>query len=131
MRHFSAAELAGMRGVQAGAMMDTCTLRVLSVTQDDYGEEVEAWTETAGVACGLDVTGGIAAREQARASGAVTTISAMLRLSLDDGDGLTEEDAVTVTHRNGELLTPPLAYRIDGYPQRGPTGYTLRLMEVR
>ncbi len=131
MRHFSAAELAAMRSVQTGAMMDTCTLRVLSVTVDDYGQEVEAWAEQAGVACGLDVTGGIAAREQQRASGAVTTISAMLRLSLGDGEGLTEEDAVTVTHRNGEALTPPLAYRIDGYPQRGPTGYTLRLAEVR
>jgi len=131
MRRFSAAELAGMRGVQAGAMMDTCTLRVLSITQDDYGEEVEAWAETSGVACGLDVTGGIAARERQRASGALTTISAMLRLGLDDGEGLTEEDRITVTHRNGEALTPVLAYGIDGYPQRGPTGYTLRLVEVR
>ena len=131
MRHFSAAELAAMRNVQTGAMMDTCTLRVLSVTVDDYGQEVETFAEQAGVPCGLDVTGGIAAREQARASGAVTTISAMLRLSLGDGEGLTEEDAVTVTHRNGEALTPPLAYRIDGYPQRGPTGYTLKLVEVR
>ena len=131
MRHFSASELASMRNVQAGAMMDTCTLRILSVTQDDYGEEVETFAETTGVACGLDVTGGWAANEQTRASGAVTTIAAALRLSLEDGDGLTEEDAITVTHRNGELLTPPLAYRIDGYPRRGPTGYTLRLREVR
>ncbi len=131
MRAFSAAELDAMRGTQAGAMMDTCTLRILSVTTDDYGQEVEAWAETAGVPCGLDVTGGIAAEEAPRANGAVTTISAALRLSLEDGDGLTEEDAVTVTHRNGELLTPALAYRIDGYPRRGPTGYTLRLREVR
>jgi hypothetical protein len=84
-------------------MMDTCTLRILSVTLDDYGEEVEAFAETAGVACGLDVTGGIAANEATRANGAITTISAALRLSLDDGDGLTEEDRrITVTHRNGE-----------------------------
>jgi hypothetical protein len=128
---FTPAELAAMRGVQSGAMMDTCTLRVLSVTQDAYGEEVESWAEQTDVACGLDVTGGIAAREQARPGGAIVTISAMLRLSLEDGEGLNEEDAVTVTHRNGELLTPPLAYHIDGYPQRGPTGYTLRLVEVR
>ena len=113
-------------------MMDTCTLRVRSVTQDDTGEEVETFAETAGVACGLDVTGGIAANEARRgADGAITTISAALRLSLEDGEGLTEEDRVTVTHRNGELLTPPLTYGIDGYPRRGPTGYTLRLVEVR
>lgn len=131
MQPFTAAELAGMRGTQAGAMMDTCTLRIRSAIQDDYGEEVETFTETPNVPCGLDVTGGIAARERRRANGDITTIGAMLRLSLDDGDGLTEEDAVTVTHRNGEALTPALAYRIDGYPQRGPTGYTLRLVEVR
>jgi len=131
MRHFTAAELAGMRDTQTGAMMDTCTLRVRAFTQDDYGKEVETFTETAGIACGLDVTGGIAARERQRASGALTTISAMLRLGLDDGEGLTEEDRITVTHRNGEALTPVLAYGIDGYPQRGPTGYTLRLVEVR
>ncbi len=131
MRAFTAAELVRMRGTQSAAMMDTCTLRVRSFVQDDYGTEIAAYTDTAGVACGLDVTGGIAAREQARASGTVTTISAMLRLSLDDGDDLTEEDRITVTHRNGEALNPPLAYGIDGYPQRGPTGYTLRLVEVR
>ena len=131
MRHFTAGELERMRGVQGGAMMDTCTLRIRTVTQDDTGAEVETFTEQTGVACGLDVTGGIAARESKRADGTVTTIAAALRLSLDDGDGLNEEDAITVTHRNGELLTPPLAYGIDGYPQRGPTGYTLRLVEVR
>ena len=131
MRAFTAGELDRMRVTQGAAMMDTCTLRVRAAAVNDYGDEVETFTDTAGVACGLDVTGGIAAREARRANGDITTISALLRLSLDDGAGLTEEDAVTVTHRNGEALDPPLAYRIDGYPQRGPTGYTLRLAEVR
>ena len=131
MRAFTAAELQAMRSTQAGAMMDTCTLRVRSVTQDDYGEEVETFADRAGVPCGLDVTGGTAAQETRREAGTITTIAAALRLSLTDGAGLTEEDRVTVTHRNGEALTPPLAYTIDGYPQRGPTGYVLRLVEVR
>lgn len=65
MRAFSPAELAAMRGAQAGAMMDTCTLRILSVTVDDYGQEVETFAERAGVACGLDVTGGAADIQQA------------------------------------------------------------------
>lgn len=131
MRHFTAGELDRMRGVQNGAMMDTCTLRIYSPTVDNYGTEIAAYTERPGVACGWDVTGGIAAREARRNTGTTTTIAAALRLSLDDGDGLTEEDKVTVTHRNGELLTPAMAYGIDGYPQRGPTGYVLRLVEVR
>jgi hypothetical protein len=131
MMHFTPAELDSMRSTQVGAMMDTCTLRIQSVTQDDYGEEVLTFSETPGIACGLDVTGGIAARESQRGEGNITEIAAMLRLGLEDGEGLTEEDRITVTHRNGELLAPPLAYTIDGYPQRGPTGYTLRLVEVR
>ena len=131
MRAFTPSELTAMRDVQTGAMMDTCTLRKWAPTTDDYGTEIPAYTDTAGVDCGLDVTGGIAAREQRRPDGTVTTISAMLRLSLDDGAGLTEEDRITVTHRNGELLTPALAFGMDGALQRGPTGYTLRLVEVR
>jgi hypothetical protein len=129
MRAFTADELAGMRTVQTGAMMDTCTLRKWAPTTDNYGTEIEGWTETTGVACGLDVTAG--GREQRRPDGTIVVISATLRLSLEDGAGLTEEDKVTVTHRNSELLAPALAYGIDGQPQRGPTGYVLRLVEVR
>ena len=82
-----------------------------------------------GLWTGLDVTAG--GRESRRLNGTIVVISATLRLSLEDGAGLTEEDKVTVTHRNGELLAPALAYGIDGQPQRGPTGYVLRLVEVR
>lgn len=132
MRVFTPGELTAMRDVQTGAMMDTCTLRKWAPTTDNYGTEIPAYTETTGVACGLDVSGGgTGGSEQRRPDGTITTISAALRLSLDDGAGLTEEDKVTVTHRNGELLTPALAYGIDGQPQRGPTGYVLRLVEVR
>jgi hypothetical protein len=129
MRAFTADELAGMRSVQTGAMMDTCTLRKWAPTVDNYGTENEGYTDTAGVDCGLDVTAG--GREQRRPDGTIVVISATLRLSLEDGVGLTEEDRITVTHRNGELLAPALAYGIDGQPQRGPTGYVLRLVEVR
>jgi hypothetical protein len=127
----TAGELAQMRGVQGATMMDTCTLRVWAATLDDYGNEVDTLTDRTGVACGLDVTGGIAARENRRADGTIATICATLRLSIEDGEGLTAKDGVTITHRNGELLTPALAYGIDGYPQRGPTGVTLKLVEVR
>lgn len=130
MRAFTADELTSMRSVQTGAMMDTCTLRKWAPTTDNYGTEIAGWAETTGVDCGLDVSvaGG---REQRRPDGTIVLISATLRLSLEDGAGLTEEDKVTVTHRNDELLSPALAYGIDGAPQRGPTGYVLRLVEVR
>lgn len=130
MRAFTADELERMRGVQVGAMMDTCTLRIWTPTVDDYGTEIPGYVDTTGVACGLGVTGSMTG-ERRRPDGTITTIAATLRLGLDDGAGLTEEDRITVTHRNGEALTPALAYGIDGQPQRGPTGYVLRLVEVR
>ena len=127
----TAADLAGMRATQAAAMQDTCTLRKWTPTVDDYGTEIEGWTQTAGVACGLDVSGGIAQRETRRPDGTIATIAATLRLSLDDGESLTAKDSVIVTHRHGEALSPTLSYGIDGYPQRGPTGIVLKLVEVR
>lgn len=131
MRAFTADELTRMRAVQIDAMMDTCTLHVWTPTVDNYGTEIAAYTDTPNVACGWDVTGGIAAREAARQTGTITTIVGALRLSLADGEGLTEEDRVTITHRNGEALSPAQTFGLDGLPMRGPTGYTLRLVEVR
>ncbi len=127
----TAAELAGMRATQTAAMGDTCTLRTWTPTVDGYGTEIEGWTERTGVACGLDVTGGIAARENRRADGTISTVSATLRLSLADGESLTAKDGVVITHRNGEALDPVLTFGVDGYPQRGPTGIVVKLVEVR
>lgn len=119
-----------MRTVQVSAMMDTCTLRVWTPTVDDYGTEIEGYTDTIGVACGLDVTG-TRQKERRRQDGTIAMIAAVLRLSLDDGEALTAKDRVTVTHRNGEALSPALAYGIDGAVERGPTGVVVRLVEVQ
>lgn len=127
----TAADLARMRTTQNAAMQDTCTLHKWAPTVDDYGSEIPAYTDSADVACGLDVSVGTGAGERRRPDGTITTIGATLRLSLTNGAGLTEEDRITVTHRHGELLAPALAYGIDGLPQRGPTGYVLPLVEVR
>lgn len=130
MNPFTATELAAMRTVQESAMMDTCTVRTWAPATDDYGTEIAGYSDVTGVPCGLDVSPA-GARELRRADGTIVIIVATLRLSLDDGEGLTEEDRITVTHRNGELLTPALTYGIDGYPRRGPTGYVLNLVEVQ
>ncbi len=127
----TAADLAFMRATQIEAMGDTCTLRVWTPTVDDYGTEIEGWTDAAGVACGLDVTPGVGTKERRRQDGTIYTVAATLRLSLDDGAALTAKDGVVVTHRNGEALSPVLAYGIDGPIQRGPTGIVVSLVEVR
>jgi len=120
-------ELADMRATQAAAMMDTCTLRSWSPTVDDYGTEVEGWTERTDVPCGLDTSR--AGREVRRVDGTVAVIDAALRLTMADGAMLSPEDAITVTRRNGEPVT--LAYGIAGPVQRGPTGVVVQLQAVR
>ena len=130
MNPFTAADLAAMRAVQGSAMMDTCTLHVWAPTVDDYGTEIAGYTDTAGIACGLDVTG-TRQKEQRRADGTIAILAAVLRLSIDDGAGLTAKDRITVTHRHGEALNPALAYGIDGAVERGPTGIVVRLVEVQ
>lgn len=130
MNPFTANELTAMRTVQQTAMMDTCTLRVWTPTVDDYGTEIAGYTDTTGVACGLDVTG-TRQKERRQPDGTIVRIDAVLRLALDDGETLTAKDAVTVTHRHGELLPAPLTYGIDGDVERGPTGIVVRLVEVK
>lgn len=130
MTPFTAADLAAMRTVQESAMMDTCTLRVWTPTVDAYGTEIAGYTNTAGVACGLDVTG-TRQKERRRPDGTIVRTDATLRLALDDGKALTAKDAVTVTHRHGELLQAPLSYGIDGNLERGPTGVVVRLVEIK
>lgn len=129
MQGFSAAELAAMRAVQDGAMMDTCTLRTWAPVVDAFGSETPGWTLRTGVACGLDVTG-TRQKERRRADGTISTAQAVLRLALADGAALTAKDSVMITHRNGEALAPALVFGIDGPVERGPTGVVVRLVEV-
>lgn len=129
MMAFSAADLAAMRAVQAGVMMDVCTLRTWTPTVDGWGSEVDGWTLRSGVPCGLDVTGA-RQKERRRADGTISVSQAVLRLALDDGESLTAKDSVVITHRNGEALNPALTFGIDGPVERGPTGVVVRLVEV-
>lgn len=108
-------------------MMDTCTLHVWTPTGDGYGTEISGWTDTTGIACGLDVTAG--GSERKRADGTISVIAATLRLPVGYDD-IATEDTVTVTKRNGETLSPALHYGIDGPVERGPTGVVVRLVEV-
>lgn len=130
MRPFTADELSRMRTVQNAAMFDTCTIHTFHATQDDYGTEIDVPIDRSGVACGLDVSGG-GQQEQRRDDGTVAVIVATLRIALADGASLTAKDSITVTHRNGEVLTTPLTYGLDGPGRRGPTGVVLGLMEVQ
>lgn len=129
MNPFSSSDLERMRSTQSGAMMDLCTVRSWSPTIDSLGSEIEGWTVREGVPCGLDVSPNAQA-EQRREVGTAVTISATLRLRLEDGEGLSAKDSVIVTHRNGEALSPQLSFGLDGPPKRGPTGVVLALVRV-
>jgi hypothetical protein len=128
MPMLTSAEIAAMIAQQQESMMDTCTLRVWNPTIDDYGTEVEGWVYTTGVACGLDVTPG--GSERRRADGTIYNIAARLRLSFEDGEGMTAKDSVIVTHKFGTTLSPTLTYGVDGPPERGPTCVNLSLVRV-
>lgn len=129
MNPFSSSDLERMRSTQSSAMMDLCTVRSWSPTIDSLGSEVEGWSLRTNVPCGLDVSADAQA-EQRREIGTAVTISATLRLSIADGEGLTAKDSVIVTHRNGEALSPQLSFGLDGPPKRGPTGVVLSLVRV-
>jgi len=126
---FSSSDLERMRSTQFSAMMDLCTVRSWSPTIDSLGSEVEGWTLRTNVPCGLDVSSNVQS-EQRREVGTAVTIAATLRLSIEDGQGLSAKDSIIVTHRNGELLTPQLSYGLDGPPKRGPTGVVVSLVRV-
>lgn len=128
MNAFTAAELEGMRGVQASAMMDRCIIRAWAPTTNVLGEEIEGFVDRPNVVCGLDVTPG--GQEQPRPVGTLMTVGAKLRLSLADGEALSPKDVIVVTHRNGEALSPTLTYGLDGPPLRGTTGVVLTLVRA-
>lgn len=133
MRHLTPDELSGMRGLHFDAMMDTCTLHVSTPTTDEMGTPIDGWSDTPGVPCGLNSASSGAQREQRRGGdlGIIAIVAAVLRLRIADGEGLTPKDVVTITHRNGEPLNPPLRYGIDGPVNRGMTAVTVNLVEVR
>jgi len=129
MTMLTTADLAAMRSAQSAAMQDRCTLRIWAPTVDAFGSEVAGWTERTGVACGLDVTGA-RQKERRRADGTVVVAQAVVRLALADGEGLTAQDSIMITHRHGEALASPLVFGIDGPVERGPTAVVVRLVEV-
>jgi hypothetical protein len=128
MRAFTSDELIRMQGTQEEAMMDTCQLVRLFITDrvDEYGMPVKEWVEEISV-CGLDMDP--RPEYNAPAGGGdetqVEAGEAVLRLPIDCD--ITNLDRVRITHRFGMLLDEPLVYDAGQPPRRGPSGLTIRV----
>lgn len=127
MHQLSPSELVRMRETQSVAMMDTCVLRTHAPTTDDWGTVIDGWTLRENVPCGLKL---MQASEALRVTGTISRIVGTLRLSIEDGQNVKPKDSVVVTHRNGEPLTQPLTFGIDGPVSRGRTGVVAQLVEI-
>ena len=129
MTPLSPADLTAMREAQAAAMMDACIVERRTSVPDAWGGEMETWLASAPVPCGFDPTSPVL-RERRRADGTVAVIEALLRLRLEDAEGLDGRDRVRITARSGQPLVEPWLFGLDGPPEPGRTCAVCRLMRV-
>lgn len=121
MKKFTADELAKMQGTQVESLQDTCIIQAYALTQGDYGEEVDTYTDGSTIACGLNMT---PSRESRRADMNVERIDATIRLPL--GTSVKTTDRIKVTHRFGVAITA-LIFEVIGAIRRGPSGLQVDL----
>ena len=126
MDGFSAGELARMQAAQADSLQDTCVLQVWSSgSSDAYGQRVEAWTDSAPMACGFNPKGG---REVNGGEASPIITDASVRMPV--GVTVDRKDRVKITHRFGVALTAAQVFEVLGEPRRGPSGLQLDLRRV-
>lgn len=125
MRTFNAAELAGLRTAQEGAMQDTGNVETYSESINSYGEAVPSFAHAADIACGLDMHPGSINLEPNKTT---VVYDAIVRLPINTTVKMT--DNFRVTKRFGETLATALIFNIVGTIQRGPSGIRLLLQKV-
>lgn len=125
MNKFTADELAHMQATQTGAMQDTCSIGVYSMTRDSYGAEIAVYTYGADLFCGYDPTGG---RESRRATMTPLDVSATVRLPI--GTSISRRDRIKIKKRFGVAISPEIVLSIVSEPERGPSGLVIMADEV-
>jgi hypothetical protein len=124
LRHFTATELARMRGTQDDAMQDTCRIGAYTAVDDAYNLPSVTYVYGDEVICGLDL---LRPNEQ-HASGEVPVIDAVLRLPI--GTEIDERDRIRIEQRYNEALDVAQVFEIEGPVDRGPSGIRLDLRLV-
>lgn len=126
MTYSFGSDLAWMRAAQDGHMLDTGNIMPYSETEDTFGQPVESWpTDSAAVACGLDMRPGSERRE---ADKTILQYDATVRVPI--GTTIDVRDRFKVTKRFGEILSTALIFEIVAPSQRGPSGLRLLLKRI-
>jgi head-tail adaptor len=121
---FTTAELTRMQAAQTASMMDTCIVQSYAMTLDDYGAEVDTYTDGSAIACGVNMT---PASESRTATMNVERIDATVRLPI--ATVIKSTDRVKVTHRFGVAITN-IVFEVVGSIRRGPSGLQVDLQAV-
>ena len=105
-------QLALIRSMTQGSMMDFCTINGKTVTTGSYGEPVETSGSIAATACGVTWVGG---KEK---WGSVTTLPYEATIRLPIETTINNTNTITVTKRFGEDITP-VTFEIVSSPRYG------------
>ena len=125
MKKFTTGELASMRDIQVDSLQDTCNIGTYAVTYDSYGAPVETFTTVSGVACGVEMTGGI---ERRNGQLIITDTDTNIRLPLGTSIGI--KDLITVTKRYGSIVTNRV-YEVKQEPRSGVSGIVIACKEIQ
>lgn len=130
MLPLSPGELARFRNTQEGAMMDTCTIETTTLVVDSFGQPLPSGSQVVYTgACGFN-PGGRAYGGTEKAGQNRTLVESLPTLRLPIGAPAGNDYIVTITHKNGEALTPPLVFEMSGPVKRGVSGLVVSLRSV-
>jgi head-tail adaptor len=117
-------DLANLQTHQTASMLDTCVIQVYAMTLDDYGAEVDTYTDGSAIACGVNMT---PASESRTAVMNVERVDATVRLPI--ATVIKSTDRVKVTHRYGVAITN-IVFEVVGSIRRGPSGLQVALRVI-
>lgn len=105
-------------------MQDICSIDAYSVSYDSFGDAVETWIPSSGIACGLEMAGG---KETYKGQLIVLNIDAIIRLPLDTTVNV--KDRITISQRFGVAISG-LQFEVVDFPKRGPSGLVVGLKRI-
>lgn len=122
----TANELSGFKTVQTDHMMDECVYVRRTTTANDYGGDVETWTDRETLACGFS----FAPSSSRELLGSTDVPETSHKLRLPHGTAVNEHDRIRITKRFGVAESTPITYEIIGPAHSGPSGVVVNLQRV-
>lgn len=111
-----------MQATQEAHMMDTCTIdRYAEGAVDGFNNPSKSYPSDTPISCGFMVTSAAEGLDHNEAD----LQDAQIRLPITTIIDL--KDRITITHRHGVAISPPLQYEVFGQPKKGPSGLVVGL----